>query len=57
VVAAVTIILVLLWYVLGCLALNTARAAAYRRVHHRVPLKNLKMAAWRASVAQIDWRD
>lgn len=56
-VAAVTIILVLLWYVLGCLALNTARAAAYRRSYHRTPLKNLKMAAWRASVAQIDWRD
>jgi hypothetical protein len=47
VVAAVTIILVLLWYVLGCLALNTARAAAYRRVHHRVPRTSETMRAWR----------
>jgi hypothetical protein len=47
VVAAVTIILGLLWYVLACLALNTARASAYRRVHHRLPLTSETMRAWR----------
>ena len=56
-VVAVTILLGLLWYVLACAALNTARASAYRRSYHRMPLTRSNMAAWQASVAQIDYND
>jgi hypothetical protein len=44
---AIVLALFVLWYALASVALNTARAAADRRVHHRVPRTSETMRAWR----------